>query len=238
MNSRFLTIIFPFLLPGILSAQTRAFDCGAGKDFSKEKGSETVTRVQSEYAKVSSLRAKFYQDSYLAALETSELSSGVVSFVKPGKMKWEYAEPEKQEFTIRDNTLWLYQIADNQVVIDDFSQVVISDLPVSFLMGIGNLKEDFLLTSSCQNSDGIVLELAPKKKGEESSGKGELQALRLLVSPASFLPIGAKVIDVAGNVTAIILKEIEKSPSLSDSLFETIFPKGTDVSDRRTMKEE
>lgn len=221
-------VISLFLTPH-LYAESRAFDCRS-KPFTKARGEEIVGQVQDEFSKVSRLEANFQQDSFLSALEVSEGSSGTMIFEKPGKMRWDYKEPEKQIFTIKDKTVWLFQEAEKQVVIDNFSDVIISDLPIAFLMGIGNLKTDFTLSEACESADGIVLSLKPKGGNE---GRNELKTLALLASPSSHLPIGGKVTDVAGNVTSIVLKGVSRDPEISKETFATNFPSGTDISDHR-----
>jgi outer membrane lipoprotein carrier protein len=199
------------------------------------QATDALGKVQNAYSGVQSLKAGFTQESYLASLESSETSSGSVWFSKPGKMKWNYAEPEIQTFLVKDSTLWLYQKEENQVLIDEFRKVLISDLPVSFLMGLGNLKSDFSVISACQNTEGLVFNLVPSKSKDAGAKKGDegLKGFRLLVNPNTNLPKGAMVTDVGGNVTAITLSALEANPKVNDSIFAADFPKSADINDRR-----
>ena len=195
-----------------------------------------LTKVQSRYQSIAAVRAGFSQDSYLAALDTAESSRGRVIFSKPGKMKWSYESPEPQEFVLKDHTVWLYQPEINQVLIDELSEVLLTDLPVSFLMGVGKLSEGFSLKGGCASAAGVVLELDPKQiAGSESKGvqrENSLKSISILVSPEGF-PAGVRVFDLVGNVTTIALHGMADSGGVPDSEFSVEYPSGTDVNDRR-----
>lgn len=213
------------------AAETTAFQCQETVTLKAAK--PLMERVQKEYAKVDTLQAVFVQSSRLAALESLEHSSGAVWFVKPGKMKWHYESPEEQDFILKDQTSWFYQPALTQVVIDEISDVFISDLPISFLMGIGDLAADFELKSACRTSHGVKLELSAKS-GKINADQ-ELKGFALLVNSSAGLPRGAQVTDVAENVTTIVLNDVKTNVTVSEAVFATDFPKGTDKLDRRVV---
>lgn len=208
-----------------------AFDC-RGTPLSGSAGAALVAEVQSVYGRTQTIGARFVQDSYLAALDASERSSGRVWFEKPGRMRWEYESPERQLFVVRDETVWLYQPEANQVMIDRFRDVLISELPVSFLMGLGSLSTDFSVRRACPtDGGGAVLELSPRSGGGQSTREG-LDSFVLLVN-AGRMPVGAKVVDVGGNVTAIRLTEVQPNAPVPSSMFRAEFPPGTDINDQR-----
>lgn len=208
-------------------AQARIFDCEISAYLSSREGKELLARTQSAYAGIKTVKADFEQHSFMAALESSEMSSGEVYFQKPGMMKWHYKQPDEQMFVVRDDTLWFYQVAEHQVLIDSLKKVVLTDLPVAFLMGIGDLLRDFNLDKACRNSDGYVFELSQK------SGGAEMKAFRLITEIGSLLPKGAQVTDVGGNVTAVILGQTKFNPELSPEAFSSKFGTGLDIIDRR-----
>ncbi len=215
----------------------RSFDCQKSGALLKEEADKIASRVQSEYATIRSLEGSFTQESYLSALEVSESSTGTMAFRKPGRMRWDYVTPEAQSFVVKDSRLDLYQPVENQLIIDEFSKILISDLPVAFIMGIGDLTKDFELNGACTSPDGVVLDLTPKSKGSSPS-ESELKRFKLLVNPSSHLPIGARIMDVGGNITSILLSGITKDPELNENRFSLEIPKGTDVIDRRVGKQE
>ena len=202
---------------------------------SQQEGERITGQAQAAYSALHALQARFTQRSFLAALDHSEVSSGEVWFLKQGRMKWQYQTPEPQTFLVQDHTLWLYQPQLNQVIIDQFDKLFISDLPVAFLLGMGNIKEDFLLLKACRNTGSYVLELEPRKTGTQGASE-QLKRFVLRVSPDSYLPAGARVFDAGGNTTSIVLDSAIADPaSVKESMFIPAFPGGTDISDRRIL---
>jgi outer membrane lipoprotein carrier protein len=216
-----------------LDAQMRSFDCSTGTEMKSEEGRHLLDSVQRTYATIEVLQGKFRQDSYVAALDEGEVSSGEMWFGKPGKMRWVYKEPRDQVVVIKDGVLWLYQPDKNQVLIDDISQVLLSNLPIVFMTGLGNLSRDFDFQGACRSADGVVLTLLPHKT-ESSAQADPLEGFQLLVDEHQSLPKGAKITSLGGNITAILFEGLRtKGVKVDASTFVLDYPKGVDVMDRR-----
>jgi outer membrane lipoprotein carrier protein len=224
-----LLFIILLFFAGPSFAQSRSFDCQ--KPLALD--SSILKKIQAEYAKVTSFEAEFDQDSYVSALDMSETSSGKVWFVTPGRMRWNYERPEEQVFIFKDATVWLYQKVDNQVVIQDVPQLLVSDLPVSFMIGLGDLARDFTLSSLCASSDGIAAALKPKKSAGESE---PLESLTLLLPEGGYFPKGAKIVQNGGNATAIMFRKMRYNTEVPASTFEATFPKEADIIDKRVKQ--
>lgn len=211
-------------------AQLRAFECGAKpKTITQADAQELLDQVQQRYQQVSALKANFTQQSYLAALDMIETSNGQVLFSQPGKMRWDYESPTEQVFIIQDETIWFHQPEQRQLSIDRVRRVLLADLPVSFLFGIGNLSERFKIKLACQNSAGAVLQMEPL-----NTAGGELQSFKLLVDPSTKLPTGGAVTTVGGNITALLLEKLQLlTQRIGSESFELDLPAGTDIIDRR-----
>jgi outer membrane lipoprotein carrier protein len=212
----------------------RSFECPEKSSLPKKEGEALVTKLQSSYTGFEALHGSFRQESFLAALDVSEASSGEMWFARPGKMRWVYTEPKPQIVVIRDGTLWLYQADKRQVMIDDIGEVLLSDLPISFMMGLGSLARDFEFKGACRSADGVVLSLVPRPKAGDNKGVGELSGFDLLVDEGAAVPKGARVASLGGNVTAIVFENItSKGVTPEPSAFVLEYPKGVDIMDRR-----
>lgn len=227
-----LLVLASLLLATKAFAQDDSFTCPKKALFNSKKENEIVRKVQDSYQKVSDFEAQFLQNSYMEALQISEISSGKMYFVKPGKMRWEYEQPTKQLFIANQNTLWLYQPELNQVVVDKFDSFFTSALPVSFLMGIGNLAKDFVTNQLCENSDGILLDLK-RNQSKDPNQKKEFEGFKLLVDKKSYIPIGAQIKDIAGNLTSFIFNQVKTNQNTNVAKFEIEVPAGTDTIDKR-----
>jgi outer membrane lipoprotein-sorting protein len=238
----FLTVfasLFADVVPAF--AQVTSFSCEKGRPLSASDASKLVQAVQSSYSNVTASTGKFTQESYLAALDTSEVSSGEMWFQKPGKMRWSYKEPRAQEVVVADNTMWVYQIDKRQVMVDSIQAALLSDLPIAFLMGLGDLSRDFEVKGGCRTSKGVVLSLIPRPKASGSAvadgtnpAESELSGFDLLVDEGAALPKGAMVTALGGNVTAIVFEKLKSEGITPPSgTFVLEYPNGVDVVDRR-----
>lgn len=188
-----------------------------------------LDKIQASYAKVTTVASSFGQVAYLSALDVQEVSTGRVWYEKPGKMRWRYESPEVQEFGIAGSEVVLYQEADKQVIVDAAKSVLLSDLPVSFLLGLGNLKRDFTLLEMCDGEGGTLLTVVPK----DAKTQEGVRLLKLAVDKTSLRPLGAEVTDEAGNITTIRFVAPTWNAPIAASDLTVSYPKGIDVVDRR-----
>lgn len=232
---RILIFLIFLVSPLTVFAETDLFTCLNNSTLKANESKSALEKTQTAYSVVNNMTANFAQDSYLSALETAESSSGKLYFTKPGKMRWEYENPEEQVFLIVDTTLWFYQALDKQVVVDKFSKFLISDLPVAFILGIGDLGKSFEIQKSCVNASGksIYFSLVPKKKSAKSESDDRLNKFELLVNKDTYLPEAAKIYDIASNVNTFYLKDMEINKAITEELYVAKFPDGTDIDDRR-----
>lgn len=223
--NRFLTYLATILV--LHSSAEAQFSC-VGEIQTGTK-SEIVKDVQTTYQGVSDLQAEFTQESFFLGLNQRVKSRGKLFFKKPGMMDWRYEDPEPQRFIADGKTLWFYQPGLNQVTLGTFENSFNSGLPVSFLLGVGNLHENFSLEKACEGTLGIVLKLQPRKPDPT------LDEFLLLVDKKR-IPIGAKVVDVGGNETEITFSKVNTAGALDVAQFSYKIPKGVDIIDQRTKK--
>jgi outer membrane lipoprotein-sorting protein len=222
-----LIVLSAAFAPGSIGAEL--FECK--EELTPQRGEELLKGVQAGYSKINSLQAEFFQESYLFALDHSETSRGQMWFEKPGKTRWHYLQPEEQLFVLNEQTVWFYQPQERQAMVDSVSTVFITELPVAFLMGVGNLTRDFALLSTCTTDAGVRFELRPAATGAEE--QSELDRFLLLASSDSNLPIGARIFDVGGNTTSILLEQIRTDIEIDRDRFELVLPPNVDLEDRR-----
>jgi outer membrane lipoprotein-sorting protein len=75
---------------------------------------EPVRLMEHRYRAAKTLQATFLE-TYTENGRTVRVESGVAYFRRPGKMRWEYAAPEKNLFLIDGKTAWFYVPADHTV---------------------------------------------------------------------------------------------------------------------------
>ena len=186
---------------------------------------EIIARVQQQYDTHSDFKARFVQESLVKSLGKKQISEGAVSFKKPGKMRWSYQKPFKQEIISDGKTLWNYRVEDKQVMVGQMSQAVQGRVPSTFLAGLGNLQRDFQARWMKEPSpkEPYSLELTPHEI------QGSLEKLFLLVDRGNYQILEARIQDVMGNTTQIRFSQIQFDNRLPDSLFTFTPPQGVEV---------
>ncbi len=199
--------------------------CSPGTENQAEEG--LAEKIEKAYDQLSTLRSSFHQESYFLGSDQRKQSDGQVYFERPGKMDWRYGAPDEQRFTSDGKNVWWYQPKENQVLVRTLRQSFSSEVPVSFLLGVGKLHENFIFQSRCPVSRGVLVKFKPK------SPTASLDEFFLLVDAKDFRPVGARIVDMGGNETSIIFGESNLNEKIEASHFKLEIPKGTDVIDER-----
>ena len=130
-----------------------------------------VTLVQTFYDQTKTLQAEFEQTRYTRLYDRYDRAKGKVVFKKPGKMRWDYGQPNGQVFVSNGKKLLIYQPPEEGEKHGQLIERALDDdqLPsaFSFLTGSGNLEKDFevriLEHGNEKFQDGYVLQLIPRK---------------------------------------------------------------------------
>jgi outer membrane lipoprotein carrier protein len=182
-----------------------------------------VDNLQKSYESTADFVAEFRQETEVKTLNRNLKSWGQVSFKRPGKMFWRYEEP-KGQFVLADGKhLYFYQPEQNQIIKSPLKNAFRSDIPLSFMLGIGNLKKDFNAALKATEETQHVLRLEPK--GEA----GGFSEILVGVSKASSDILWVSVRDAASNLTTIRFSGMRKGVGLKDSIFQLEVPKGVDI---------
>lgn len=186
---------------------------------------EVVSKIQEQYEVHQDFRANFLQYTFWKSLERKQQAEGIVYFKKPGKMRWIYQKPAKQEIISDGKNLWTYRPEEKQVVVAPMTQAFQSKAPETFLAGLGNLKKDFQARFSKEPTPGAnySLEFTPLES------QGGLEKLFLVVERGSFKIGQAKIQDAMGNITQINFTKVKFNNNLSDALFTFTPPPGVEV---------
>ena len=78
-----------------------------GQPVAEEK--DLLQLIQKQYQSIRSFSGRFIQSSHRADSETGpKKAEGLVSYKRPGKMRWLYEVPEEQLLVTNGQTMWLY----------------------------------------------------------------------------------------------------------------------------------
>jgi outer membrane lipoprotein carrier protein len=124
-----------------------------------------VANVQAFYNRTNTFSADFAQQYFARAYNQTKTSSGHVIFSKPGKMDWEYTDPQGNRIVSDGTLLRVYEAANKQMYEQSVNQ---SQYPaaLAFLTGQGSLDANFTfeIKSGAEMSypGGYVLVGTPK----------------------------------------------------------------------------
>ena len=83
----------------------------------QDQASELATRLQARYESIRDFSADFTHSYEGGILRKKAVERGAVLVKKPGKMRWEYREPEEKLFVSDGRKLYAWVPADRQVTV-------------------------------------------------------------------------------------------------------------------------
>src|SRR5262245_5037633 len=116
----------------------------SSSDRAPEPSATDVARaLQQKYDGVKDFSSDFAHVYRGGVLKKQLVAKGRLFIKKPGKMRWEYTEPEEKLFVSDGTKLYSYIPQDKQVIVSSVPQDDSAPVPTLFLAGKGNLMRDF-----------------------------------------------------------------------------------------------
>ena len=184
---------------------------------------DILKKVEAIYT-ASEFSADFIQVSTIKAMEISDSASGKLFVKYPGKMRWEYQEPDEQVIVSNGIQLWMYRPDDQQVMVGDAATFFGEGKGAGFLSDIQLLRKDFDITlEEIRFGEYYNLKLIPRKKN------WDLARIHLLVSKESFYIFQVYTYNAYDDATRIEFLNLQFDTQFDDGLFIFTIPKGVDV---------
>jgi outer membrane lipoprotein carrier protein len=193
-----------------------------------------LERMQKRYDQAKDFRARFSQNYTRAVVGRSTMSTGTVTFKKPGRMRWDYDKPEARMFLSNGQVLWLYEPEEKQAFKQDLKS---SQLPaaLAFLMGKGRITDEFEVEFAKEPKDGksklpgrpedFRLSLSPKQP------QSAYKSILFVVDPKEHLVRESVLVDAQGNTNHFVFDGFEVNGKIPDALFKWTPPAGVRVVD-------
>ena len=189
---------------------------------------DILERIQQRYQTISSFQGNFVQSNYITQREKPRKASGVVTYARPGKMRWNYHKPDEQLLVTNGETLWLYDPLLENVTVQSLKEVT-PGTTLSFLLGAGNLKNDFdhraVTRKLIDAADMLIVELKPK------NSIAALDFIQLAIDPVTFDFKQIALIDMQGNYRLIAFQDMQYNLSLDMNQFNFDIKEGMEVID-------
>jgi outer membrane lipoprotein carrier protein len=187
---------------------------------------EIGTRVQQFYDTTKTFKASFTQTYTIKVQNVKKVSTGKVTFEKPGKMSWNYDAPNGNRVVSDGTTIRVYE-KDNEQMYE--TPVKGSQYPaaLSFLVGQGKLLKDFSLRlldpAQMKFEGGYVLEGTPKE------ATPAYQKILLYVDAQTAQVRRVLILDAQGNKNRFDFSSPAVNQPVPKGEFEFVPPPGTRV---------
>ena len=182
-----------------------------------------IKRVEKRYA-VSGFSARFFQASTIKAMEITDTASGKAFFKRPGRMRWEYEEPDRQIIITDGKTLWIYRPEDKQVMVGNSPSFFGDGKGASFLSDMKLIRQKFdIYLEKGAEKDYYVLKLLPKEKALDIS------VIFLSISTMTFDVVQIVTYNSYSDETIIELSDIQFKSELNDSMFSFQIPQDVEI---------
>ena len=189
-------------------------------------------KLQSTYEKAANLVADFRQTTTMKFSSRVRQGLGTMIFSKPGRMRWDYKEPDLQVLVSDGESISMYFEKSNQMIISSAKEYLQSDVTYSFFAGTGDILRDFAvgepdLTNTQENS--FLIKLTPK------SSHPHVASIHAWITHDSFLITHLQIVDHFETVTDLFFENIRidtghyGSRAIKDDLFVFLPPAGTEI---------
>jgi outer membrane lipoprotein carrier protein len=180
-----------------------------------------VKRIEERQARTGDLTARFVQV-YRSGLLGREITErGVVSIKRPGRMLWEYRDPEKKTFVSDGHSFYFYVPADRQVIVRQQDEE--RSIPSLLLSGKGDILGQFTAEMDTPPAEGLLrLRLTPRKP------EPEIERVTVDVEPSGQVR-QIEVEDAQGNRSRFRFDDIRENVGLPDRLFRFDVPPGVEL---------
>ena len=184
--------------------------------------------LQRRYDLVRDFSANFTHTYQGGLLRTTLVERGTVLVKKPGRMRWDYREPERKLYVSDGDHLYSYVEEDRQVTIGELPRADEATTPALFLAGRGNFATDFTAAFDAVDDpppNSRTLRLTPTRP------ERDFEFLLVVVDAPSLAIVRLAAYDLQGGVSTFFFSNLRENVGLSDRRFTFDIPRDADVID-------
>jgi len=176
--------------------------------------------VEARHQRLNDIEAHFVQAYRSAALGQKIVESGTLRFKRPGRMRWEYNQPEHKLFVCDGADFYFYVPADRQVIVRRRDR----DQGLAYRLLFGEVAVEREFTATLESPEGSLtrVKLTPRHTD------ADVASVVLDVDSAQRL-CGIEINDVQGNRSDFTFKDVRENRGIADSAFRFQIPAGVEV---------
>ncbi len=179
-----------------------------------------VRKVDDHYNHLASLRTAYTE--HYAGMGMDRTETGTLLLKKPGRMRWNYAEPVGKVFVLDGKFGWFYTPGDAQAQRIPAKQLDDLRSPLRFLLGHTQLQKELDGLTVTPAGSGFAITGVPKGMAER------LKLLTLVVTPSGAID-RMRLEEVDGATTEFTFSQMHEDVPVSDTDFKFTPPVGVTV---------
>ena len=203
-------LILILLLPALLYPQT---------------AEEIAKKAEAKLRSYRSFQADFKQFYYSATISTPLEEKGKLYLMKPGWMKWEYKDPEKKIFLLKDGLYQQYLVEEKQLLESDLSTEESEFNVFTLLSGSTGILENYTVELSpfpTDNTRAHQLKLTPREEDPDTFILLEINEKTWNIDKAVFF-------DWSGNKQEFHFSRIKTNVEFPKNTFELKLPPDVEI---------
>ena len=190
----------------------------------------TLESYETAKKQLGSLKAHFIQKKIFTLFDETETSEGEVYFKRPKQVLWQYQKPSSSDTVLARDNSWTVSPAVKQV--QKITVAGGNSNRLFQILGFGEFKEklsdSFEIKELAPEEDGLAqLSLTPTHE----SLTPFYSEIIIKLSPKDHLPRRVILKEKSGDITEVLLSNVQTNISVSDSLFEFKIPEGYQLID-------
>ena len=194
----------------------------AASGSAQDAAADSVLRaLEASGRKLETMRARFVETKLLTLLDETEESTGEVLLEVPGRLRWNYEQPNESVMVIEDGRFARYFPRTKQVFRGEARGQ--ADLLVGFGPGASNLGKKYEVTvvgeEKVGDIDTHVLDLKPRKQDSLFS------EIRLWVDQTRHIPVQTRLMEPTGDHTTIRFDAVALNEGHPKKAFDLDLPK-------------
>ncbi|MEE9219012.1 MAG: outer membrane lipoprotein carrier protein LolA [Acidobacteriota bacterium] len=180
-----------------------------------------LRRLQERFDATRSFRARFVQEYVPQGFSRPQREGGVVTFRRPGRIRWEYEWPERKLAVCDGTRVWIYYPQEQRAEVEPLAAFDDGAPAVQILLGRWKLWERFRLTALERHGAELTLHLEPTPE------LSYLSEVRLSVASADLTLRALEAVEPGGNVLRYLFEDWQEGIDAPEELFRFQPPAGT-----------
>jgi outer membrane lipoprotein carrier protein len=193
--------------------------CGASMSFVDSAKAGAIEQLREFAGSTKSAVGEFSQSQVKRAGRT-EVTTGLFSFSRPGKFRWDIRKPYEQLLVADGEKAWFFDKDLNQVTVRKVG-AALGATPAAILFGGTDLDKDFTLIELPAKQGLEWLEAIPKSRDAGFE--------KITMGFAAGVPTTLEIRDSFGQLVVVTLRNVVRNGAINAAAFQFTPPKGADV---------